>query len=150
MSSTTPVPHPHPDSSSPKKDSPYTSIGSEARNPARGKRIIRTGDDVSNYLVSDRDDKDACFTLRSITLGLIGATFQAVLTQIYRVQTDRSDDQWHLPCDCNLRCWCGMGKAAADSIWACSSIWGSPAGLVAGHGALDQPCSLWAEGTCDC
>ncbi|SPC67672.1 related to peptide transporter Mtd1 [Ustilago sp. UG-2017b] len=91
MSSTTPVPHPHPDSSSPEKDSPCTSIGSEARNPARGKRIIRTGDDVSNHLVSDRDDKDACFTLRSITLGLIGATFQAVLTQIYRVQTDKTN-----------------------------------------------------------
>ncbi|SAM83180.1 related to peptide transporter Mtd1 [Ustilago bromivora] len=84
MSSTTPVPHPHPDSSSPEKDTPCTSFGSEARNPARGERIIRTGDDVSNHLVSDRDDKDACFTLRSITLGLIGATFQAVLTQIYR------------------------------------------------------------------
>ncbi|KAJ1018012.1 hypothetical protein NDA13_006620 [Ustilago tritici] len=84
MSSTTPVPHPHPDSSSPEKHAPCTSIGSEARNPARGERIIRTGDDVSNHLVSDRDDKDVCFTLRSIALGLIGATFQAVLTQIYR------------------------------------------------------------------
>lgn len=46
--------------------------------------VIRNGRDVSDVLISDRDDGDACFTFRSITLGLVGAAFQSVLTQIYR------------------------------------------------------------------
>lgn len=49
----------------------------------QNEKVIRDGNDVSNILISDRDDGDACFTLRSITLGLVGASFQAILTQIY-------------------------------------------------------------------
>ncbi|KAF6767638.1 Oligopeptide transporter, OPT superfamily [Kalmanozyma brasiliensis GHG001] len=54
-------------------------------------RVIRNGRDVSDYLVSDRDDGDACFTLRSITLALVGSAFQAVLTQIYRFKPTEID-----------------------------------------------------------
>ncbi|SJX62699.1 related to peptide transporter Mtd1 [Sporisorium reilianum f. sp. reilianum] len=53
--------------------------------------VIRNGRDVSNILISDRDDGDACFTLRSITLGLVGAAFQATLTQIYRFKPTEVD-----------------------------------------------------------
>ena len=49
----------------------------------KGEHVIHNGRDVSDYLISDRDDGDACFTFRSITLGLVGSAFQAVLTQIY-------------------------------------------------------------------
>lgn len=54
-------------------------------------RVIRDGRDVSDYLVSDRDDGDVCFTLRSITLALVGSAFQAVLTQIYRFKPSEID-----------------------------------------------------------
>lgn len=57
--------------------------GEETVEPIRGEHVIRNGRDVSDYLISDRDDGDACFTLRSITLGLIGSAFQAVLSQLY-------------------------------------------------------------------
>ncbi|KAI3485394.1 hypothetical protein L1887_51317 [Cichorium endivia] len=62
---------------------PLDSAG-EPVEPLRGEKVIRNGRDVSDYLISDRDDGDACFTFRSVTLGLVGAAFQAVLTQIYR------------------------------------------------------------------
>lgn len=53
--------------------------------------VIRNGRDVSDFLISDRDDGDACFTFRSITLGLVGAAFQATLTQIYRFKPTEVD-----------------------------------------------------------
>lgn len=51
--------------------------------PNKGERVIRSGKDVSAYLISDRDDGDACFTFRSVTLGFLGSAFQASLSQIY-------------------------------------------------------------------
>ncbi|KAJ1023605.1 hypothetical protein NDA16_003222 [Ustilago loliicola] len=70
--------------SDPTYATPSIEHGSETFEPNKGERVIRDGHDVSNFLISDRDDRDACFTFRSITLGLLGAAFQAVLTQIYR------------------------------------------------------------------
>ena len=59
-------------------------IDPERASTTSSEHVIRNGRDVSDYLISDRDDGDACFTFRSITLGLVGSAFQAVLTQIYR------------------------------------------------------------------
>ncbi|MCO5588278.1 hypothetical protein L7F22_042233 [Adiantum nelumboides] len=46
-------------------------------------RVIRDGYDVSQYLLSIRDDQDPCLTFRSLTLGLALGAFQATMSQIY-------------------------------------------------------------------
>ncbi len=71
-------------------DLPHETGEEDIRN-ADGERVIRDGRDVSDYLISDRDDGDACFTLRSVTLALVGSAFQAVLTQIYRFKPTEVD-----------------------------------------------------------
>ena len=49
----------------------------------KGDQVITTGEDVSNILISDRDDGDPSFTFRSITLALLASGFQASMYQIY-------------------------------------------------------------------
>lgn len=78
------------ETSSPSSPGPRET-GSETVEPHNGEKVIRNGRDVSDHLISDRDDGDACFTFRSITLGLVGAAFQAVLTQIYRFKPTTVD-----------------------------------------------------------
>ncbi|MCO5588277.1 hypothetical protein L7F22_042232 [Adiantum nelumboides] len=46
-------------------------------------RIIRTGRDVSEFLLSDRDDGDPSITFRGIILGLAGAAFASTMFQLY-------------------------------------------------------------------
>ncbi|PWN48109.1 OPT superfamily oligopeptide transporter [Violaceomyces palustris] len=58
------------------------SIGSDGEGKNE-ERIIVTGEDVSNILISDRDDGDPCLTLRSITLGTVCCIFAGVMTQLY-------------------------------------------------------------------
>lgn len=47
--------------------------------------IIRTGEDVSNYLMSLRDDGDPSLTVRSFIIGTIMAVFSSAVSQIYAV-----------------------------------------------------------------
>lgn len=47
--------------------------------------IIRTGEDVSNYLMSLRDDGDASLTVRSFIIGTIMAVFSSAVSMIYAV-----------------------------------------------------------------
>lgn len=49
--------------------------------------IIRTGEDVSNYLMSLRDDGDPSLTVRSFIIGTIMAALSAAVTQIYAVSS---------------------------------------------------------------
>lgn len=49
--------------------------------------IIRTGADVSNYLMSIRDDGDPSLTLRSFIIGSIMTAFSSSVTQIWAVST---------------------------------------------------------------
>lgn len=48
-------------------------------------RIIRTGADAAQYMLSDRDDGDAAITVRSMVLGTAFAAFYAAISQIYMV-----------------------------------------------------------------
>ena len=41
------------------------------------------GDDVSKFLISDRDDGDPAFTFRSIVLGTAFTALSSVITMIY-------------------------------------------------------------------
>lgn len=47
-----------------------------------GEPIIVTGEDISNYVVDDRDDGDPALTLRSFVLGTIIAGLGATLAQV--------------------------------------------------------------------
>ncbi|KAJ4165869.1 hypothetical protein LMH87_007479 [Akanthomyces muscarius] len=49
----------------------------------KGHPVIRNGEDVSKYLVSDRDDGDAALTFRSIFLGTIFTALSSVITMLY-------------------------------------------------------------------
>ncbi|KAI0705191.1 oligopeptide transporter [Cytidiella melzeri] len=48
-----------------------------------GEPVIRTGEDVSNFLFDVRDDGDPALTLRSLVLGTVFAGLGAALSQIY-------------------------------------------------------------------
>lgn len=48
-------------------------------------RVIVTGSDASNHLISVRDDGDPAVTFRSMLLGTLVAAFQASMNQIYMV-----------------------------------------------------------------
>ncbi|KAI0343069.1 oligopeptide transporter [Trametopsis cervina] len=48
-----------------------------------GERVIRTGEDVSNFLFDVRDDEDPALTFRSLFLGTVFAGLGAALCQIY-------------------------------------------------------------------
>ena len=50
-------------------------------------RIIITGTDAANHLLSLRDDFDPAITFRGLFLGTILSAFQAVMYQIYLVRT---------------------------------------------------------------
>lgn len=50
-------------------------------------RIIITGTDAANHLLSLRDDFDPAITFRGMFLGTILSAFQAVMYQIYLVRT---------------------------------------------------------------
>lgn len=47
--------------------------------------IIRTGADVSNYLMSLRDDGDPSLTVRGVVIGTIMTVFSSAVNQIYNV-----------------------------------------------------------------
>jgi hypothetical protein len=47
-----------------------------------GEPIIVTGEDISNYIVDDRDDEDPAITFRSFVLGTIIAGLGAALSQV--------------------------------------------------------------------
>lgn len=49
-----------------------------------GEPVIRTGEDVSNYLLDIRDDGDEAFTFRSIVLGTLFAALGAAMCQVRR------------------------------------------------------------------
>lgn len=48
-------------------------------------KIIRTGADAAQYMLSDRDDGDPSVTVRSMVLGTAFAAFYASISQIYQV-----------------------------------------------------------------
>ncbi|EPQ30086.1 uncharacterized protein PFL1_02203 [Pseudozyma flocculosa PF-1] len=66
-------------------------VAEETSSLASDEHVITTGQDVSDMLISDRDDGDACWTLRSVLLSLVGASFQAVMTVIYRFKPTQVD-----------------------------------------------------------
>lgn len=45
--------------------------------------MIKTGYDVSRFLVSIRDDEDPSFTFRSILLGTVFTALSSVVTMLY-------------------------------------------------------------------
>ncbi|OJJ52396.1 hypothetical protein ASPSYDRAFT_62902 [Aspergillus sydowii CBS 593.65] len=49
----------------------------------KGHPVIRTGTDVSKFIVSDRDDGDPALTFRSIVLGTIFTALSSVITILY-------------------------------------------------------------------
>ncbi|TPX15929.1 uncharacterized protein E0L32_000263 [Thyridium curvatum] len=48
-----------------------------------GHPVIRNGDDVSNFLISPRDDGDPSLTFRSIFLGSVFTALSSVITMLY-------------------------------------------------------------------
>lgn len=48
-------------------------------------RIIKSGADAAQYMLSDRDDGDPAITVRSMVLGTAFAAFYASISQIYKV-----------------------------------------------------------------
>jgi hypothetical protein len=48
-------------------------------------KIIKTGADAAQYMLSDRDDGDPAVTVRSMVLGTAFAAFYASISQIYMV-----------------------------------------------------------------
>ncbi|EGX93558.1 OPT peptide transporter Mtd1 [Cordyceps militaris CM01] len=55
----------------------------ETAERVQGHPIIRNGEDVSKYLVSDRDDGDPALTFRSIFPGTIFTALSSVITMLY-------------------------------------------------------------------
>ncbi|KAL4757804.1 OPT family oligopeptide transporter [Aspergillus foveolatus] len=49
----------------------------------KGHPVIRTGADVSRFIVSDRDDGDPALTFRSIVLGTVFTALSSVITILY-------------------------------------------------------------------
>ncbi|KAL4880298.1 OPT oligopeptide transporter protein-domain-containing protein [Aspergillus karnatakaensis] len=49
----------------------------------KGNPVIRTGADVSKFIVSDRDDDDPALTFRSIVLGTVFTALSSVITILY-------------------------------------------------------------------
>ena len=58
---------------------PFESQGVQYVN---GEPVITTGEDVSNFVVDDRDDGDEALTFRSFVLGTIIAGLGAALSQV--------------------------------------------------------------------
>lgn len=55
-------------------------------------KIIKSGADAAQYMLSDRDDGDPAVTFRSMVLGTAFAAFYASISQIYKVShRDQSD-----------------------------------------------------------
>ncbi|PWN54029.1 OPT superfamily oligopeptide transporter [Violaceomyces palustris] len=50
----------------------------------RGEHVIVDGEDVSNHIVSVRDDGDSPITVRSVVLAILGSGFNATMNQIYQ------------------------------------------------------------------
>jgi hypothetical protein len=48
-------------------------------------KIIKSGADAAQYMLSDRDDGDPAITVRSMVLGTAFAAFYASISQIYKV-----------------------------------------------------------------
>lgn len=48
-------------------------------------KIIKSGADAAQYMLSDRDDGDPAVTVRSMVLGTAFAAFYASISQIYKV-----------------------------------------------------------------
>jgi hypothetical protein len=57
-------------------------LGEELDDPDK---IIKTGADAAQYMLSDRDDGDPSITVRSMILGTMFAAFYASISQIYQV-----------------------------------------------------------------
>ncbi|KAG2421023.1 hypothetical protein HFD88_000639 [Aspergillus terreus] len=49
----------------------------------KGHPVVRNGVDVSNFIISDRDDGDPALTFRSIVLGSIFTALSSVITMLY-------------------------------------------------------------------
>lgn len=49
-------------------------------------KIIKSGADAAQYMLSDRDDGDPAVTFRSMVLGTAFAAFYASISQIYKVR----------------------------------------------------------------
>lgn len=60
--------------------------GSSELAQSKEEPIIRTGEDVSKYLVDVRDDGDPAITFRSMVLGTLFAALGAALCQVRRTQ----------------------------------------------------------------
>lgn len=58
-------------------------FGDELDNPDK---IIKSGADAAQYMLSDRDDGDPAVTVRSMVLGTAFAAFYASISQIYMVR----------------------------------------------------------------
>jgi len=50
-------------------------------------KIIKSGADAAQYMLSDRDDGDPAITIRSMVLGTAFAAFYASISQIYKVSS---------------------------------------------------------------
>jgi hypothetical protein len=50
-------------------------------------KIIKSGADAAQYMLSDRDDGDPAITVRSMVLGTAFAAFYAAISQIYKVSS---------------------------------------------------------------
>jgi hypothetical protein len=48
-------------------------------------KIIKSGADAAQYMLSDRDDGDPAVTVRSMVIGTAFAAFYASISQIYKV-----------------------------------------------------------------
>jgi len=50
-------------------------------------KIIKSGADAAQYMLSDRDDGDPAITVRSMVIGTAFAAFYASISQIYKVSS---------------------------------------------------------------
>jgi hypothetical protein len=58
-------------------------------------KIIKSGADAAQYMLSDRDDGDPAITVRSMVLGTAFAAFYASISQIYKVNSDCRVVRYH-------------------------------------------------------
>lgn len=55
-------------------------------------KIIKSGADAAQYMLSDRDDGDPAITVRSMVIGTAFAAFYASISQIYKVRLFATDE----------------------------------------------------------
>ena len=113
--------------------------------PGGREPLIRSGKDISDFVVDVRDDGDVCLTFRSLFLGTIFAGLAAAIAQVchsrlrcfsllitwaisisfsdldIQFQANLCDDIAHFFAARHLHCWKCLGSLSSDPVGRCGN-----------------------------